>query len=248
MEILAETRGTGGGTGSCHVDWSRGMGAGGDNVKRMVSVVTLMVVGISMLLWSGWHNLRERRLAMQRAEANHVYLTPATPGKPGEATEGQLPALDGKPAPAFALRDLEGKKVSLADYRGRPVLVNFWATWCAPCKLEMPWFEQFRKQYAGQGFEILGIAEDDAGKDEIAKSAHKLGVSYPILLGDDKVAPLYGGIDYLPMSFYVDRSGVVREETSGLGTKDEIEANIRKIVGSGAPATAGVVASAVGGQ
>ncbi len=215
-------------------------------MKRMVSVIALMVVGISMLLWAGWHNLRERRLAMQRAEANHVYLTPA--GKGGEDASGgaaAITALDGKPAPAFTLHDLDGKKVSLADYKGRPVLVNFWATWCAPCKLEMPWFEQFRRQYAAQGFEILGIAEDDAGKDEIAKSAKKLGVDYPILLTDQKVAPAYGGVDYLPMSFYVDRNGVVREETAGLATKDEVEANIRKIL-DGGTASAGSVA--VGGQ
>ena len=215
-------------------------------MKRMVMVVGLMVVGISMLLWAGWHNLRERRLAMQRAEANHVYLTPA--GKDGADAGAGAPVatLDGKQAPAFTLRDLDGKKVSLADFRGRPVLVNFWATWCAPCKLEMPWFEQFRKQYAAQGFEILGIAEDDTGKDEIAKSAKKLGVDYPILLTDEKVAPAYGGVDYLPMSFYVDRDGVVREETAGLASKDEVEANIRKIVvgGSSAPADA----AAVGGQ
>lgn len=129
---------------------------------------------------------------------------------------------------------LEGKKVSLADYKGRPVLVNFWATWCAPCKLEMPWFEGFREQYKGQGFEILGINEDpDAGKDKIAATAKKTGVSYPILLEDEKVSPAYGGVDYLPMSFYVDRNGVVAEETAGLGAKDEIEAHIRKIVGTG---------------
>lgn len=212
-------------------------------MKRIVMVVGLMVVGISMLLWAGWHNLRERRLAMQRAEANHVYLTPA--GKGGEEAATAVATLDGKPAPAFTLHDLDGRRVSLADYKGRPVLVNFWATWCAPCKLEMPWFEQFRKQYAAQGFEILGIAEDDAGKDEIAKSAKKLGVDYPILLTDQKVAPAYGGVDYLPMSFYVDRSGVVREQTAGLATKDEVEANIRKIV-DGGNASAG--AAGVGGQ
>lgn len=209
-------------------------------MKRLVFVVALMVVGISMLLWAGWHNLRERRLAMQRAEANHVYLTPAGKGGSGQESGDAVATLSGKPAPAFTLRDLDGKKVSLADYRGRPVLVNFWATWCAPCKLEMPWFEQFRKQYAAQGFEILGIAEDDAGKDEIAKSAKKLGVDYPILLTDAKVAPAYGGIDYLPMSFYVDRSGVVREETAGLATKDEVEANIRAIVGGSSAPTSSV--------
>lgn len=197
-----------------------------------------MIVGISMLLWAGWHNLRERRLAMQQAQQNRVTLTPA-PGGDGSAEKPEgTPRLRGKAAPAFSLTSLDGKKVSLAQYRGRPVLVNFWATWCAPCKLEMPWFEDLRKQYEAQGFEVLGIAEDDASKDEIAKAAKKTGVSYPILLTDGKVAPAYGGVDYLPMSFYVDRNGVVVEETAGLASKDEVEANIRKIVASHASTTA----------
>ncbi len=198
-------------------------------MKRMAAVLGLLIAGVVLLVWAGVHNLRERRLAYQRAEANHVALTPVKPGEQA-ANPNAAPALDGKPAPAFSLRDLDGKKVSLADYKGRPVLVNFWATWCAPCKLEMPWFEEFRKQYAGQGFEILGIAEDDAGKDEIAKAVKKIGVDYPILLTDGKVAPAYGGVDYLPMSFYVDRGGVVRVETAGLASKDEVQANIQKIL------------------
>ncbi len=193
-----------------------------------------MVVGISLMLWAGWHNLRERKLAMQKAAENHVQLIPGGTGtdKGGQASESEAPSLRGKTAPAFTLVTLEGKKVSLSDYKGRPVLVNFWATWCAPCKLEMPWFEQFRAQYAGQGFEILGIAEDDAGKDEIAKVAKKTGVTYPVLLTDGKVAPAYGGVDVLPMSFYVDKTGLVVEETAGLGSKDEIEANIKKTIAS----------------
>ncbi len=208
-----------------------------------------MVVGISMMLWAGWHNLRERRLAMQRAEANHVQLIPA--GKAGAGQEGggqeggggaagDDPAvrLRGKTAPGFSLVDLDGKHVKLSDFKGRPVLVNFWATWCAPCKLEMPWFEQFRKEYGGQGFEILGINQDpESGKETIAKTAKKIGVSYPILLSDDKVAAEYGGIDYLPMSFYVDRTGTVVEETAGLGSKGEIEANIKKLIGGATVAT-----------
>jgi glutathione peroxidase-family protein len=99
----------------------------------------------------------------------------------------------------------------------------------------MPWFEQFQKQYAAQGFEILGLTDDvDVGKDTIAKVAHRIGVSYPILLTDGKVQTAYGGLDVLPMSFYVDRNGVVVEETAGLGSKDEIEAHIKKTIASGA--------------
>jgi cytochrome oxidase Cu insertion factor (SCO1/SenC/PrrC family) len=130
------------------------------NVKRSALVFGVMIVGIALMLWAGWHNLRERRLAMQRAEENHVVLVPDKPGDADQAaTDSQPPSMRGKVAPAFTLTDLEGKKVSLSDYKGRPVLVNFWATWCGPCKVEMPWFEEFRKQYAGQGFEILGLTD-----------------------------------------------------------------------------------------
>ena len=209
-----------------------------NQVKRNALVLGVMIVGISLMLWAGWHNLRQRRIAMQAAEANHVVLTPAQSGQNDDAQqEDEGKRLEGKAAPGFTLTSLDGKKVSLADYKGRPVLVNFWATWCAPCKLEMPWFEQFRQQYKGQGFEILGIAEDDASKDEIEKSVKKIGVSYPILLTDGKVAPKYGGVDYLPMSFFIDRSGVVVEETAGLASKDEIEANIKKTISSGMTAS-----------
>ena len=206
-------------------------------MKARLLTLGVMVFGIAIMLWAGWHNLRERRLAMQQARQHQVMLMPD--GKGGgtaaaaAAEDSPTLHLEGKPAPSFTLVDLDGKKVSLAQFKGRPVLVNFWATWCAPCKLEMPWFGEFRSQYAAQGFEILGINEDpEVGNAKIAQTAHKLGASYPILIGDDKVAPLYGGIDYLPMSFYVDRSGTVVQETAGLGSKDEIEANIKKLVGA----------------
>jgi len=214
------------------------------DVKRNVLVFGVMVVGIALLLWAGWHNLRERRKAMQEAEARHVVLTPAKPGDTAglpAADDSGMPHLRGKVAPDFTLATLDGKKVSLSDFKGRPVLVNFWATWCAPCKVEMPWFEEFQKQYAAQGFEILGLTDDaDAGNEAIAKVVKKSGVTYPILLTDGKVQKAYGGLDYLPVSFYVDRNGVVVEETAGLGSKDEIEAHIKKAIASGAaPGTGG---------
>lgn len=214
-------------------------------VKRTVLVLGVMIVGISLMLWAGWHNLRARRLAMQKAQENRMVLIPGKNGQPGQAEEpndadGDEPHLDGKVAPGFSLVSLDGKKVSLSDYKGRAVLVNFWATWCGPCKVEMPWFEELQKQYAGQGLVILGLAADpDAGKDEIAKVAQKSGVTYPILLADDKVEGAYGGVDVLPMSFYIDRNGIVVEETAGLGPKDEIEAHIKKALASGATATTG---------
>lgn len=202
-------------------------------MKRTAAVVFLLIVGVSLMLWAGWHNLRERRLALQKAQETHAVLTPVAPGQTDQAADADtesLPQLRGKAAPGFTLTSLDGKKVSLSDYKGHPVLINFWATWCAPCKEEMPWFAELHNKYAGQGFEILGIAEDDAGKDAIAKAAQKLGTNYPILLTNGKVAPLYGGVDYLPMSFYVNGKGIIVEETAGLSTKDEIETNIKKTI------------------
>jgi thiol-disulfide isomerase/thioredoxin len=233
------------------------------SVKRMALVVAVMVVGISLMLWAGWHNLRERRLAMQRAQESHVALTPDKGGQGGDSAADSGPTLEGstlagKAAPAFTLKTLDGKKVSLSDYKGKAVLVNFWATWCAPCKIEMPWFEEFEKQYASQGLVILGVVDDvDAGKDMIAKTAQKAGVTYPILLSDGKVGDAYSGVDakgqpvgmeYLPMSFYVDKNGVVVAETAGLAAKstkdesdelknakNEIEKLIKKTIASGGP-------------
>ena len=206
------------------------------NKGRSAVVLVAMVAAVTLLIWAGVHNARERKLAMQRlndAKASQAMMT-----KSGSADESMAPKLQGKMAPGFSLVDLDGKKVTLADLKGKAVLVNFWATWCAPCKLEMPWFEEFHQKYGPQGLVILGIAADEAPKKVIGDNAKKLGVTYPILMTDDKVADAYGGVDYLPESFYVDRTGKVLIETAGMsdgqGGKDEIEANIKKLLATGA--------------
>jgi thiol-disulfide isomerase/thioredoxin len=208
------------------------------NVKRNGLVFSVMVVGIALLLWAGWHNLRERRKAMQRAQENHVVLQ-----KDGDAvsTDMYKPKLVGKQAPGFTLMTLDGKKVSMSDFKGRPVLVNFWGTYCGPCKVEMPWLEEFRTKYAADKLEVLGLVYDvEIGNETIGKEVKKLGVTYPILLTDPKVQAVYlSDSEVLPMSFYVNKNGVVVEETAGIGGKDEIEAHIKKTIASGAAPTAG---------
>jgi thiol-disulfide isomerase/thioredoxin len=204
------------------------------NGARTAGVIAAMAASITLLIWAGVHNGRQRRLEMQQAQekaASQMTLVPDS-----ATQESTTPKLEGKPAPGFTLVDLNGKKVSLTDFKGKPVLVNFWATWCGPCKLEMPWFQEFGQKYASQGLVILGLAADDAGKTAIATTAKKSGVTYPILLADSKVEEAYGGVDYLPETFYVDRSGKVMLETAGItsedGGKDEIEAHIKKLVAS----------------
>jgi thiol-disulfide isomerase/thioredoxin len=197
-----------------------------------------MVGVLALLLWAGVHNLRARR-AQMRADQKGLVITKAPAGDaavPGDPTvpDTQGAGLIGRAAPEFTLVDLSGNKVSLADFKGKPVVVNFWATWCGPCKLEMPWFEEFYGKYKPQGLVVLGLSQDDdTPKTVIADAAKKIGVSYPILLPDDSVAKKYGGVDYLPETFYVAKDGRVVVTTAGAPSKDEMEANIQKTIAAG---------------
>jgi thiol-disulfide isomerase/thioredoxin len=131
-------------------------------------------------------------------------------------------------APDFAVTTLEGRRVYLHDFRGKAVLINFWATWCGNCKAEMPWLAQLREKYASQGFEVLGIITDDAPITEISALTHKYGVKYPILGCNHATAQAYGGLPDLPESFFIDRRGKIFAELDGADSKEQIETNIRK--------------------
>ncbi len=136
--------------------------------------------------------------------------------------------LRGKLAPEFALQSVDGKTIRLSDFHGRPVLLNFWATWCEPCKVEMPWFVDFQKQYASQGLQVLGVAMDDASPSEIKKFAADMGVNYPIVIGKDTVGDAYGGVQFLPATFYIARDGKVVDKVFGIKGRGEIEDDIKK--------------------
>jgi peroxiredoxin len=136
--------------------------------------------------------------------------------------------LQGQLAPDFSLPSLDGKTLKLSDYRGKAVLLNFWATWCEPCKIEMPWFVDLQNKYGPQGLQVLGVAMDDASPADIAEFAKKMGVNYPIVIGKEKVGDDYGGVQYLPSTFYVGRDGKVVNRVFGLVSRSEIEDNIQK--------------------
>ena len=142
----------------------------------------------------------------------------------------------GDVAPDFALQSPEGKTVHLSDFRGKAVLLNFWATWCAPCKIEMPWFVELQKQYGPEGLQIVGVAMDDASPKDIADFAKDMGVNYPVLIGKEAVGDAYGGVQFLPESFYIDRNGKVLDKAFGLKGRGEIEDGIKKIIASTAVA------------
>jgi thiol-disulfide isomerase/thioredoxin len=131
-------------------------------------------------------------------------------------------------APDFSLETLDGKTLRLSDLRGKAVLLNFWATWCGPCKIEMPWFVDLQKQYGSQGLQIVGVAMDDASKEDIGKFAKDMGVNYPILIGKESVGDQYGGVPALPESFLISRDGKIVDKIIGLRGKADIEDAVKK--------------------
>ena len=211
-------------------------------MKRNTLVLFAVLFILALFAWAGWANWEYRKQAAERLLAStaqgELVASPA-----GGAPQYVSP-LKGKAAPAFALEDLDGKKVSLASYKGKAVLINFWATWCAPCKIETPWLIELRNKYAAQGFEILAISTegDDLQKDDkagwardkvaVAKFVQQSKVPYPVLMDGDSISRPYGGLDQLPTSFFVDRKGTVVAAQLGLTSADEIEANIRKALGN----------------
>jgi peroxiredoxin len=136
--------------------------------------------------------------------------------------------VEDKVAPDFALQSIDGKTVRLSDFRGKAVLLNFWATYCAPCRIEMPWFVELQDRYAAEGLQVVGVAMDDASPDDIEKFASELGVNYPILVSEETVGNAYGGVQFLPSTFYIGRDGKVVDKVFGLKTKNEIEENVKK--------------------
>jgi thiol-disulfide isomerase/thioredoxin len=150
-------------------------------------------------------------------------------------------------APDFTLESLDGKSMRLSDFRGKAVLLNFWATWCGPCKIEMPWFVDLQKEYGSQGLQIVGVAMDDSSKDDIAKFAQEMGVNYPVLLGKEAVGDAYGGVPALPESFFIGRDGKIVDRIIGLKGKAEIEDSIKRALNT-QPGTTQAGSSPAGAQ
>ena len=111
------------------------------------------------------------------------------------------------------------------------MLLNFWATWCGPCKIEMPWFVELQKQYGPDGLQIVGVAMDDSSDQEIAKFTQEMGVNYPILLGKESVGQSYGGVDVLPTTFFVDRDGKLVAREFGLQSRSVFVDHIKESLG-----------------
>jgi cytochrome c biogenesis protein CcmG/thiol:disulfide interchange protein DsbE len=193
-------------------------------VKSSVTFVGIVVVLVTGLLFVG------RKFTSPQA-------------KVANAAGGDAQGFSGRQAPDFELKVVESNdKMKLSDLKGKAVVLNFWATWCEPCKVEMPWLVDLQKKYGSEGLQIVGVAMDDTDEKTISDFAHKMGVNYPILKGTEKVADLYGGIQGLPELFFIDRSGKILEHDLGLRGADVIEANIKKSLESSSNSTKAALA------
>lgn len=144
---------------------------------------------------------------------------------------------DRKAAPNFTLKDSDGRALQLADYKGKVVLLNFWATWCGPCKIEIPWFVEFEQKYKDRGFAVVGVAMDEDGWEVIKPYLNKNRINYRIALGTDIVAQQYGGVESLPTTFVIDKNGRIASTHVGLVSKSDYENEIVQLL-SGSRASA----------
>jgi len=180
-------------------------------VKRNQWVILLVIAAFALMVWSGYANYKRRKAYAQR----QVQGVPETANNQSvqqdvAADEG-LPDLRGKRAPDFSLRSVEGKKVSLSDYKGKAVLINFWATWCAPCRSEIPLLETLHAEWAGRDVSVVGVAVDY--RDKVLEFADRFKIGYPLLIGEqdalDAATALGVETPVFPFTVFTDRRGEV---------------------------------------
>jgi thiol-disulfide isomerase/thioredoxin len=153
---------------------------------------------------------------------NRYWITPATTSAAKSA--GEFPQ-----APGFSLTSLSGENISLQDYKGKVVLLDFWATWCGPCRIEIPGFVELQKKYGSQGLAIVGVSMDD-GPEPVRQFYKAFHMNYPVVMGSDKLGELYGGILGLPTSFLIGRDGKIYAKHVGLTDASVFESEIKELL------------------
>jgi thiol-disulfide isomerase/thioredoxin len=133
-------------------------------------------------------------------------------------------------APEFALNDLDGATVKLSNYKGKVVILDFWATWCAPCREEIPGFVELQRDYGDEGLVIIGVSLDSQGPSVVKRFAVDNGMNYTLVMGDEKVQADYGGIRGIPTTFVIDREGRLIKKYIGMRPKAVFEADITALL------------------
>lgn len=212
--------------------------------RRTPSVGAWMVLGAAVL-WAGVMLVTvgplasrprsDATLSLAEGPANDRFAPAAPPPVASERAEpvraGLLAVVDRTPAPDFSLPDAEGGTATMADYESRVLLLNFWATWCQPCKAEMPWFVAFEDVFSSEGFAVLGVSIDQPGWDIVRPFLEERPVNYRIALADtaERGAP-FGPMTILPTTWLIDREGRIASEHIGLVDRELLEKEIRQLL------------------
>jgi thiol-disulfide isomerase/thioredoxin len=170
-------------------------------------------------------------LAVIVVAAHYADKATRLPHNTASASLSKGDAPEAKLAPDVTLKNLDGKDVSVAQFKGKVVLVNFWATWCEPCKVEIPWLIEMQQKYEAKGFTVLGVAMDDEGRSVVAPFVEKehfdldhgqSQMNYPIVIGNDDAADKFGGLLGYPTSLLIGRDGQILKRITGIINTDEI--------------------------
>jgi thiol-disulfide isomerase/thioredoxin len=133
-------------------------------------------------------------------------------------------------APSWQLSDVDGKPVKLSDFKGKVVILDFWATWCPPCRMEIPGFVAIQKKYADKGFTVIGVSVDEEGPSAVKPVVIELEVNYPIVVADAKIVSDYGGIEVIPTTFIIDRQGDISSVHEGFTDRATFEGQIQSLL------------------
>lgn len=149
------------------------------------------------------------------------------PDASGDAGRGN-PA--GNSSSSWQLTDLEGKPVQASDFAGKVVLLNFWATWCGPCRMEIPSLIDLQRTHADRGLVVLGVSMDDGGPSAVSRFVKQAGINYPVLMANEAMIKAFGGIEMIPTSFVIDRSGGIAAKHLGFADRAVLEASIQPLL------------------
>ena len=144
------------------------------------------------------------------------------------AASGSVDGATLEPAQEFELKSLDGRTMKLSDFRGKVIVLNFWATWCAPCRVETPWLVDLYRQYKEQGLEVVGVSMDDGDQEQVADFVKEMGINYTVLMGSHAVGDAYGGLRFLPQTFFIGRDGKIIKHSFGTNSKSDFEDAIKQ--------------------
>jgi cytochrome c biogenesis protein CcmG/thiol:disulfide interchange protein DsbE len=189
------------------------------------AVATIAVLGVCLPAFS-----TTRTLAARCVDACVGLTTRVTNAWRASRTSGVAAAETRVVAPDVSLRDADNALVELSALRGQVVVINFWATWCAPCRVEIPWFVELQERYRDRGLTMIGVSLDDEGWAVVRPFAAAQRIPYRLALGDGRVTSAFGGIDALPSTFIVDRDGRIAVAHEGLVPKETYEQEIATLL------------------